>query len=149
MTFKILLATDGSKFSNSAADYGIGLAKKLNAEVLALFVISLKHFELYALEHHDDITGYEDENRRLSQEAKDALEYVKMKAAGSGVGLSVRTVRGYPADEINKIAKDEKYDMIIVGNLGKTGIERMLMGSVSENVVRHAPCPVLVVRGAN
>ncbi len=65
MTFKILLATDGSKFSNAAADYGIGLAKKLNADVLAVFVINLKHFELYALEHHDDITGYEDENRRL------------------------------------------------------------------------------------
>ncbi len=72
-----------------------------------------------------------------------------LKAREPGVSVSTRTVRGYPADEINKIAKDENYDMIVVGNLGKTGIERMLMGSVSENVVRHAPCPVLVVRGVN
>jgi nucleotide-binding universal stress UspA family protein len=56
-------------------------------------------------------------------------------------------VRGYPADEIIKAAKDEGVDLIVVGNLGRTGIERMLIGSVSEAVVRHAPCPVLVVRG--
>jgi len=147
MSFKILLATDGSQFSNRAADYGIGLAKKLDAEVLALFVLNLKHFELYALEHHDDITGYEEENLRLGKESKDALDYVATRAGELGVNLSTRTVRGYPADDIMKIAKDEGFDMIIVGNLGKTGIERMLMGSVSENIVRHAPCPVLVVRG--
>src|SRR5271157_438667 len=147
MSFKILLATDGSQFSNRAADYGIGLAKKLDAEVLALFVLNLKHFELYALEHHDDITGYEEENLRLGKESKDALDYVATRAGQLGVNLSTRTVRGYPADDIMKIAKDEGFDMIIVGNLGKTGIERMLMGSVSENIVRHAPCPVLVVRG--
>jgi nucleotide-binding universal stress UspA family protein len=147
MSFKILLATDGSQFSNKAADYGIGLAKKLDAEVLAVYVLNLKHFELYALEHHDDITGYEDENLKLGKESKDALEYVAAKARELGVNLSIRTVRGYPADDIMKIAKDEGFDMIIVGNLGKTGIERMLMGSVSENIVRHAPCPVLVVRG--
>jgi len=56
-------------------------------------------------------------------------------------------VRGYPADEVMKIARDEKCDLIVVGNLGKSGIERVLVGSVSEAIVRHAPCPVLVVRG--
>lgn len=147
MAFKILLATDGSKFSKRAADYGLDMAKKLDAGVLALFVINLKHFELYALEHHDDITGYEDENIRISKEGEDALGYVVTRAREKGVNLTTRIVRGYPADEIMKVAKDENVDLIIVGSLGRTGIERMLMGSVSEAVVRHAPCPVLVVRG--
>lgn len=147
MAVKILIATDGSKFSNKAADYGIGLAKKLGAEVLALYVINLKHFELYALEHHDDITGYEDENVKLLQESRDALGYIASRAAESGLTIATRAARGYPADEIMKIAKGESFDMIVVGNLGKSGIERALMGSVSEAVVRHAPCPVLVVRG--
>lgn len=147
MAFKILLATDGSKFSKRAADYGLDMAKKLDAGVLALFVINLKHFELYALEHHDDITGYEDENIRISKEGEDALGYVVTGAREKGVNLTTRIVRGYPADEIMKVAKDENVDLIIVGSLGRTGIERMLMGSVSEAVVRHAPCPVLVVRG--
>ncbi len=147
MAFKILLATDGSKFSNKAADYGLDMAKKLGAEVLALYVINMKHFELYALEHHDDITGYEDENLRMRKEGEDALGYVVSGARKRGVSLNTRIVRGYPADEIIKAAKDEGADLIVVGNLGRTGIERMLLGSVSEAVVRHAPCPVLVVRG--
>lgn len=147
MAFKIILATDGSQFSNKAADYGIDLAKKLDADVLALYVISLKHFELYALEHHDDITGYEDENIRVSKEANAAVSYVACRAKEKGVRLTTRIVRGYPADEVMKIARDENFDLIVVGNLGKSGIERVLMGSVSEAIVRHAPCPVLVVRG--
>jgi nucleotide-binding universal stress UspA family protein len=147
MAFKILLATDGSQFSNRAADYCIDMAKKLDADVLAVYVMSLKHFEIYALEHHDDITGYEDENVRLSKDADEAVGYVARRAKEKGVRLSTRIVRGYPADEIMKIAREEKFDLICVGNLGKSGIERVLMGSVSEAIVRHAPCPVLVVRG--
>src|SRR5208337_3387799 len=119
MSFKILLATDGSQFSNKAADFGIDLAKKLDAEVLALYVLNLKHFELYALEHHDDITGYEDENLRLGKESKEALDHVVEQAGKLGVNLVTRTVRGYPADDIMKIAKDESFDMIVIGNLGK------------------------------
>jgi nucleotide-binding universal stress UspA family protein len=149
MAFKILLATDGSKFGNRAADYGLDLAEKLGADVLALYVINLKHFELYALEHHDDITGYEDENIRMRHEGEDALDYAVTRAREKGMSLKTRIVRGYPADEIIKTANDERVDLIIVGNLGRTGIERMLMGSVSEAVVRHGPCPVLVVRGAH
>jgi nucleotide-binding universal stress UspA family protein len=147
MAFKILLATDGSRFSNKAADYGLDMAEKLGADVLALYVVNLKHFEIYALEHHDDISGYEDENRRMRKEGADALDYVVIRAREKGVSLETKIVRGYPADEIMKAAKDEGVDLIVVGNLGKTGIGRMLLGSVSEAVVRNAPCPVLVVRG--
>ncbi len=147
MAFKILLGTDGSEFGNKAADYCMDMAKKLGDEVLALYVVDLKHFEIYALEHHDDITGYEDENARRSKEAKEAVEYVACRGKEKGVTVTTRIVRGYPADEIMKIAKSEAFDLIVVGNLGKSGISRVLMGSVSEAVVRHAPCPVLVVRG--
>ncbi len=146
MAFKILLATDGSKFSNMAADYGLDMAKKLGADMLALYVVNLKHFEMYALGHHDDITGYEDENLKMRKEGEEALGYVASGARERGVSLKTKIVRGYPADEIIKAAKEEGADMIVVGNLGRTGIERVLLGSVSEAVVRNAPCPVLVVR---
>ena len=147
MAFKILLGTDGSKYSKKAADYCIDLAKKLNAEVLAVYVMSMKHLEVYALKHHDDITGYEDENVLMSREAKDAVGYAAARAKSQGVHLETRIVRGYPADELIRLAGDEGFDILVVGNLGKSGVERMLMGSVSETVVRQAPCPVLVVRG--
>lgn len=147
MVHKILIATDGSQFSNKAVDYGISLAKRLGDEVIALYVLNLKHFELYALEHHDDISGYERENLKLGKEGKEALDYVTARADEAGVKASTRMVRGYPADEIVKMAGEEGVSMIVVGNLGKAGIQRMLLGSVSETVVKSAPCPVLVVRG--
>jgi len=147
MVGKLLIATDGSKFSNKAVDYAIDLAKQLQYEVLSLYVMNLKHFEVYALAHHDDITGYEDEDIKLKKEGEDALAYVEQKGTEAGVPVTVKMVRGYPPEQIMKVAKDEGVNMIVVGHLGRTGIERILLGSVSEAVVRNAPCPVLVVRG--
>lgn len=147
MVFKLLIATDGSKFSNNAVDYAIHMAKESNFEVIALYVINLKHFEIYALKHHDDITGYEDEDIKLKKEGEDALAYVKQKGTEAGVPVTVKMLRGYPPEQIMKLAKDESVNMIVVGHLGRTGIERILLGSVSEAIVRNAPCPVLVVRG--
>jgi nucleotide-binding universal stress UspA family protein len=147
MVCKLLIATDGSKFSNHAVDYALHMAKGSKYEVIALYVLNLKHFEIYALTHHDDITGYEDEDVKLKKEGEDALAYVKQKGAELGVPVTVKMARGYPPEQIMKLAKDEGVHMIVIGHIGKTGLERILLGSVSEAVVRNAPCPVLVVRG--
>ena len=144
---RILIATDGSKHSIMAVDYGVGIAKKLDADVLGLYAINMKALEIYALEHHDDISGYEAENNRLKKEGDDALAYLSDACAGQGVKVTTQITRGYPAEEIIKTAESEKVAMIIVGNLGKTNLEYMFMGSVYETVVKRAPCPVLVVRG--
>lgn len=147
MTSKMLIATDGSKFSREAADYGLKLAQKLGYEVSALYVINMKSLEMYAIGHHDDIGGYERVNDQLKYEGEAALNQIVSKGAELGVKVSMHIVRGHPADEIIKVAEQEGVELIVVGNLGKTGLEHMLMGSVSEHVVRRAPCPVLVVRG--
>jgi nucleotide-binding universal stress UspA family protein len=147
MANKILVATDGSEYSRKAVDYGIGLAKKLGAAVVALYVVNLKSLEMYALGHHDDIGGYESAAGALKSDGEKALEYAVEAGKNSGVDVISRIVRGYPADEIIKTASDEVVTMIVVGNLGKTGLEHLLLGSVSEAVVKKAPCPVLVVRG--
>lgn len=147
MVGKLLIATDGSKFSNKAVDYAVDMAKQLNYEVIALYVLNLKHFELYALQHHDDITGYEEEDLKLKREGEQALSYATQKGKEKGVHVTAKIVRGYPPEQIMKVAKDEAANLIAVGNLGKSGVERILLGSVSEAVVRNAPCPVLVVRG--
>jgi nucleotide-binding universal stress UspA family protein len=144
---KMLIATDGSKSSNKAIDYGVKIAAGMGAEVLGLYVVNLKSLEFFALEHHDNIAGYEDENRKLRREGEEALAYLKEQCAKAGVKMSAAIVRGYPVEEILKTAEKEKVAMIVVGNIGKTGIEHILMGSVSESVVRKATRPVLVVRG--
>ncbi len=146
MASKILIATDGSKYSEKAVDYGVDLAKRLGAEVIALYVVSLKTMERFALGHHDDIGGYERVNDELKAEGERALGYVAVKGEEIGVKVSKMLVRGYPADEILKAASSERPEFIVVGSLGKTGLEHLLMGSVSEAVVKKAPCPVLVVR---
>ncbi|CAJ35405.1 universal stress protein [Methanocella arvoryzae] len=144
---RILIATDGSKYSNLAVDYGVMMARKLGYDVLGLYVVNMKSLEIYALEHHDNISGYEAENARLKKEGEAALGYLSAKCNEQDVKVSTTIVRGYPAEDIIKLAESEKVNMIIVGNLGKTNLEYMFMGSVSETVVKRAPCPVLVVRG--
>jgi nucleotide-binding universal stress UspA family protein len=144
---KMLIATDGSKSSNKAIDYAVNIAAKTSAEVLGLYVINMKSLELFALGHHDNIASYEEENSKLRREGEEALAYLKEQGAKAGVKVSSIIVRGYPVDEIIKTAEKENVSMIIVGNIGKTGLEHMLMGSVSESVVRKATRPVLVVRG--
>jgi nucleotide-binding universal stress UspA family protein len=144
---KILIATDGSKSSNKAIDYGVKIAARMGAEVLGLYVVNMKTLEYFALGHHDNIAGYEDENSKLRIEGEDALAYLKEQCAKAGVKMSAVIVRGYPAEEILKTAEKEKATMIVVGNIGRTGMDHMLMGSVSETVVRKATRPVLVVRG--
>lgn len=144
---KILVATDGSKSSNKAIDYGVKIAARMGAEVLGLYVVNMKSLEFFALGHHDNITGYEDENAKLRKEGEDALAYLKEQCTKAGAKVSTLIVRGYPAEEILKTAEKEKASMIVVGNIGRTGMEHILMGSVSETVVRKATRPVLVVRG--
>ena len=146
MTSKILIATDGSKYSASAADYGLGLARKLGCEVVALYVISEQVLERFALGHHDDIIGYEQANARLKGEGELALSFVAAEGAKQGVPVQKMVKRGDPAGEIIATAQDEGVELIVTGNLGKTGLEHLFLGSVSEAVVRKAPCPVLVVR---
>jgi nucleotide-binding universal stress UspA family protein len=144
---KMLIATDGSKSSNKAIDYGVNIAAKMGAEVLGLYVINLKSLEFFALEHHDNIASYEDENSKLRREGEEALAYLKEQGVKAGVKVSAIIVRGYPVEEILKAAEKEKVAMIVVGNIGRTGLEHMLIGSVSESIVRKATRPVLVVRG--
>ncbi len=146
MASKILIATDGSKYSEKAADYGIDLAKRLGSEVIVLYVVNLKTLEKFALGHHDDIGGYERANDELKAEGALALDYVASKGNGKGVKVTKVLARGYPADEIVKMAESEMPEFVVVGSLGKTGLEHLFMGSVSEAVVKKASCPVLVVR---
>jgi len=144
---KILIATDGSKNASKAVDYGVQVAAKMRADVLGVYVINMKSLELFALTHHDSITAYEEENARHRREGEEALEYLISQCKQAGVKCSTVIARGYPADEIVKIAEKEKPAMIVVGSLGKSNVAHMLLGSVSESVVQKAPFPVLVVRG--
>jgi nucleotide-binding universal stress UspA family protein len=70
----------------------------------------------------------------------------RLQAPRSGVEIDHRLTDGEPHAEILRVAEDDRCDLIVMGTHGRTGLPRLLMGSVAEQVVRRAPCPVLTVK---
>ncbi|MDP2766255.1 MAG: universal stress protein, partial [Candidatus Methanoperedens sp.] len=81
------------------------------------------------------------------QEGDEATKYVADRASAEGIEVERNTIEGHPADEIIKYAEKNSISLIIMGTLGKSGLDRFLLGSVAEKVVRTSKIPVLVVRG--
>ena len=139
---KILLATDGSKRTQNAVDMGLRIAREHKSKVYAVYVVDTVTFTSIPM----DVT-WENMYQLLKDEGEEAVGRVKA-AVGEGVDVETRVLEGNPALEITKFAKDNDVDLIVVGTLGKSGIDRILLGSVAEKIVRIAPCPVLVIKSA-
>lgn len=139
---QILIATDGSETANEAADFAMEMVGCSGAKVYAVYVIDTTPYRSVSL---DKIWSKEtlDEFERAGHEA---TSYVEKIGKDAGVEVESRVIRGHPAEKIVTFAEDNNIDMIIVGSLGKGGYEKVVLGSVSEKVVRHAKVPVLVVR---
>jgi nucleotide-binding universal stress UspA family protein len=75
------------------------------------------------------------------------MKYVAEKAEEGGVEVEANIIEGHPADEIIKYSEKNSISLIVLGTLGKSGLDRFLLGSVAEKVVRNSKIPVLVVRG--
>lgn len=139
---QILIATDGSETAREAADFGMEMVGCSGAKVYAVYVIETTPYRSVPL---DQIWSKEtlEEFERVGHEATSYIEKI-----GKAVGAEVesRVLKGNPAEKILSFAEDNNIDMIIVGSLGKSGYERVLVGSVSDKIIRHAKVPVLVVR---
>jgi len=136
---KILIATDGSKSTEEAVRVGIELAKLSSASVTVLNAVDgpvllstpvdSEMVNLYAI---------------LEKEGKAAVERVREIGDAAGVAVETKVVSGNPVKVI--LEESAGYDLVIVGSLGRTGMAKILIGSVAEKVVKLAKCPVLVVR---
>jgi nucleotide-binding universal stress UspA family protein len=147
---RILIATDGSKHSEMAAEKAIELAKLSGGKVIALYVVdSSRHFPSseeamvapMSREISDDIARKLQD--RISMEAEEATSHAAEAAKLAGVPLEKKIVEGHPADEILKASNDA--DLVVMGSLGRTGIDRYLLGSVTEKVIRNSKKLVMVV----
>jgi nucleotide-binding universal stress UspA family protein len=138
---KILIAVDESAFAVRAADVGFELARSLGAEVALVHVVD-PAVDAYAPEGGipaSELVALAKQNgRRL-------LAAFGQRASLQPAPLEFVHV-GKPAAEIVKAAKNWPADLIVVGSHGRGGVQRLLLGSVAEAVMRHAACPVLVVR---
>lgn len=134
---KILVPVDFSRHSENAVRYGAELAAKFHAELVLLHVV-------------DNTPVMFSEGAVFTPESmKEVLDKANAELGGIEIpeGLNVTRVarEGHPFVEIVRFAKANGVDLIVVGTHGRTGLAHLLLGSVAENVVRKAPCPVLTV----
>jgi nucleotide-binding universal stress UspA family protein len=137
----ILVAIDGSKEADWAFKKGIEVAKRNHCPLLLVHVIDTRSFAL--IEAYDTVIG-----DRAEKLAKDMLENYKKQAEDAGVpDVQYEIDFGSPKIRIPRdLAKKHNIDLIICGATGMNVVERFFIGSVSEHIVRYAPCDVLVVR---
>jgi nucleotide-binding universal stress UspA family protein len=137
---RILLAVDESPVAAHAVDVGLELAKALGAELAFIFVVDRSQTVIpeSGVPAADLIALAEQDGKRL-------LAMFRMRSSREPPALEFVAV-GQPAAEIVKTANEWHADVIVMGSHGRRGVERALMGSVAEAVMRHAPCSVLVVR---
>lgn len=133
---KILLATDGSENAKSAACSAIEIAKRTGSEVYALYVASISCCSHIMPESYD---------WEIGKEGSEAV--YEIEEMGKEVAVPVKSVllQGNLAQEILDFAEKNDIDMIVMGTQGTAGIDRFLLGGVTEKVVRHAKTEVLVV----
>ena len=142
----IMVATDGSELARKAVDSAVKLAQINKAKLFAVHVIAPGETKVT---QHDprDAEWKKHMQEHLMEQGRGATKYVE--TAGKIVNVVVEPVilEGNPADEIVNFAEGNDIELIVIGTLGKTGVQRFLLGSVAENVIRNSKVPVLVVRG--
>jgi nucleotide-binding universal stress UspA family protein len=141
---RIIVPLDGSDFSFRAAKYAIKIAKMANAEIIFMHaVVNPPYGDPRSAGIM--ITAYIKEAEELAE-----LWYVKAgnMASNAGVKFMAETILDLAsaADSIVNYAESKKADLIVIGTKGRTGLKRLLLGSVASGVVTHARCPVLVTR---
>src|SRR6056297_812843 len=137
---RILVPTDGSTGVERAVEHAVGLAEEHGATVQALYVVNAATFGGLPME-----TSWEGISSVLRDEGHEAVERVEEIAEKHGVEVETRIVEGMPSRTICEQAASEGCDLIVMGTHGRGGIDRLLMGSVTERVVRTAEPPVLTV----
>ena len=139
----IMVATDGSELVRKAVDTAIEIAKLSEAKLYAVHVIALGY---YSITRSGDAEWKKAIEEQLITEGKEATAYVENVGRAANVEVEPIILEGSPADEIVDFAEKNDIDLIVMGSLGRSGIERFLLGSVAENVVRNYKKAVPVVR---
>ncbi|MFB6204210.1 MAG: universal stress protein [Candidatus Nanohaloarchaea archaeon] len=134
---KILLPTDGSEGAEKAFKHAKELADKYGAELHILYVADIR------IESVSDFVS--NISGALEEAGRETTEELEEKAADQGINAITVVRKGTPHSEINDYVQEEGIDMVVMGTHGRTGIDRMLLGSTTEKIVRTSEVPVLTV----
>lgn len=143
MVTNILVGVDGSAPSLSAARYAMGLAEQTKAKLTFLFVIETPQVIPFG-----PMSGYVTTSPARSEEDVKRAEGVVEQLAKErpALGITTRVELGSPEELLIDLATKLNVDLLVVGARGHNAAQRLLLGSVSDRVMHHAPCPALVVR---
>jgi universal stress protein A len=144
---RILVPTDFSECSKRSTSYAERFALRFNAALFLVHVFDPSHYPITGHEYAKPSSELVKSQADIAEGAT-AVGLAKMESElrNRGVAAEAYQREGCPFDEIVKMAKYLKVDLIIIGSHGRTGLAHLLIGSVAERVVEHAQCPVLVVR---
>lgn len=134
---RIILPIDGSEYAKKAAKKAIFLARNIGVDVTAIYVINPSRFAL-ASQYMASV------KKLVEEQAVEYLDDIKTLGREIGVSITTKLIEGVPFEEI--ILSAQPNDLIILGSKGKTALNRVLIGSVSEKVIRHAKCAVMIVK---
>lgn len=137
----LLVAVDGSEFSDKAVRYACAMGPSLGAEVVLLHVVPML---VSATPYHDTVS--DQPFLALQKVGEDILAKAKQIAVALKCEVIELISHGDPANKIVDIATERNSDLIIMGSRGVSGIKRLFVGSISDKVMNQAPCPVMIVR---
>jgi nucleotide-binding universal stress UspA family protein len=139
----ILTPTDGSKPSIAAGRLAVQLAASLGAQITFVYVV-----DTAVVDELNEASGklVQQVRQELEYTGKRYLDHLSRLAVNAGIQVNQIIRYGIPYDEIEKLAREQDIDLIVVGQVGHRGPRRILIGSVTERVIEYAPCPVLVVK---
>jgi len=137
----VLVAVDGSEYSNKAVRYACAIGPPLGAEVILLHVVPML---VSATPYHDTVS--DQPFLALQKVGEEILANAARLASSLDCEVTELISHGDPANKIVDIACEREVELIIMGSRGVSGIKRLVVGSISDKVVNHAPCPVMIVR---
>ncbi len=141
----ILLPTDFSDCANFALPYAAGIARGTGASLLAVHVVETV-VPAVGYSGVSEPLPIADISEQLEESAEREMPRVAECEECAGLNVEEMIVHGDAATEIVRVARERRVDLIVISSHGRTGLGRILFGSTAEAVVRHATCPVLVVK---
>ncbi|POG54646.1 universal stress protein [Haloferax marisrubri] len=141
MYSRILFPTDGSDCADAALDHAIEHARTYDATLVGLYVADVREVGYAA-----PALSLERVREALLESGEQVLGRVAERAREAGVEVETAVTEGTPASEIIRHADERDIDLVVMGTHGRSGIDRYLIGSVAERVVRGSDAPVLTVR---
>ncbi|OPY55125.1 MAG: Universal stress protein [Methanosaeta sp. PtaU1.Bin112] len=145
MINRIMIATDGSDASRKAAKIAVDIARRANGSITAVYVMDTER--LSHLPGFSALPELKEKAFRLIQdEGQQALQFVEDQATAETVPFRKILAQGSPGKELIKISREQEIDLLVMGSMGRTGVEKILLGSVAGKVVLQSSIPTLLVK---